>query len=447
MSVHGDRNSGAAKRRRDRRLRMHWRHDQLTLQMVLATVQHPSYDAPRGQRTATRTGERGVREELFGDDPGSPHPPARALQLLRARRGSQGRSRTLRRKRGLCGTPWSTGLKRAPSCRSPMLQCRRVGTSWWSSICRSLSWLSKCPRSLLHPVVLATARFPWCRRRNSWWKCLRSFPILLCTGLWSRTLTFQFLMVVTVWAGRGEEVFKVYAQDRIQQRFVEQKTLTFQFFMVVAEVEVFKVYALDRIQQRFLEQPNSGGTRRSMCGSRWLTIRPGGTCCRIRRYTGMSMGDGFLGFHIGYGCFFLVAGRRAWCWRAVFLVCPLAQRRTEQPLALRLFHARRCTTTGAGWFSAALESFFMRQSTAASGRISCISCSRGSHMEIWRIISSGFAPGSLVFGVWVLPAEYEKLDLLGDDFSYVRNAWLDSEYLFCISTDASGEFHIFSTAK
>ena len=56
MSLHGDRNNGgAAKRHRDRRLRMHWRHEQLTLQMVLATVQHHSYGAPRGQVTATRT--------------------------------------------------------------------------------------------------------------------------------------------------------------------------------------------------------------------------------------------------------------------------------------------------------------------------------------------------------------------------------------------------------
>ena len=46
-----------------------------------------------------------------------------------------------------------------------------------------------------------------------------------------------------------------------------------------------------------------------------------------------------------------------------------------------------------------------------------------------------------------LPAEYENLDLLGDDFCYVRNAWFDSECMFCISTDAFGEFHIFSTAE
>ena len=32
--------------------------------------------------------------------------------------------------------------------------------------------------------------------------------------------------------------------------------------------------------------------------------------------------------------------------------------------------------------------FFMRQSTVASWRISCISCSRGSHLEIWSFLSS-----------------------------------------------------------
>ena len=55
MSVRGDHGSGAAKRRRERRLRVHWRHEQLTLRMVLATVEHHSHGAPRGQVTATRT--------------------------------------------------------------------------------------------------------------------------------------------------------------------------------------------------------------------------------------------------------------------------------------------------------------------------------------------------------------------------------------------------------
>ena len=44
MSLHGDHEGGAAKRRRDRRLRMHWRHEQLTLQMALAAALHHSRD-------------------------------------------------------------------------------------------------------------------------------------------------------------------------------------------------------------------------------------------------------------------------------------------------------------------------------------------------------------------------------------------------------------------
>ena len=45
-----ERDSTDAKRRRVRRLRMHWRHEQLMLRMVLATVEHHSPGALRGQQ-------------------------------------------------------------------------------------------------------------------------------------------------------------------------------------------------------------------------------------------------------------------------------------------------------------------------------------------------------------------------------------------------------------
>ena len=64
--------AGAALRRRERRLRMHWRHEQLSLQVLLATFQHHS---SRGQTTA-RSGE-GVRGEVHGQVPGA-HPPQAA---------------------------------------------------------------------------------------------------------------------------------------------------------------------------------------------------------------------------------------------------------------------------------------------------------------------------------------------------------------------------------
>ena len=59
MDDHGVR-AGAVMRRRQRRLRSWWRHEQQTVAEVLATVTHHSLskvgtanDAPRGQRTVT----------------------------------------------------------------------------------------------------------------------------------------------------------------------------------------------------------------------------------------------------------------------------------------------------------------------------------------------------------------------------------------------------------
>ena len=75
MSLHGDHDRGAAWRRRQRRLRMHWRHEQFTLQMLLATYEH--HAAPRGQMTARRGGWE--RVELHGDDPDDPHSPGGSL--------------------------------------------------------------------------------------------------------------------------------------------------------------------------------------------------------------------------------------------------------------------------------------------------------------------------------------------------------------------------------
>ena len=72
--VDGD---GAAKRRRLRRLRSWWRHEQQTVAAVLATFQHHS--APRGPRTA-RTG-KGARDELH-DAPEDAPPQGRILRYV-----------------------------------------------------------------------------------------------------------------------------------------------------------------------------------------------------------------------------------------------------------------------------------------------------------------------------------------------------------------------------
>ena len=174
--------------------------------MVLATMQHHSHGVLRNQRTATRTGEWGremdltatIRDprpqpeliSLFEEAPGGGRPGSVtdfAPQVrVQRHRGAQGRGVPIRADpRAADGEPADGSVPAPQYADSP-------------------SWLSKCPRSRLHPVVLAGALFLWCRRRNSWWKCLQSYPFLLCTGLWSRTWTFQFLMVVAVGAARTE---------------------------------------------------------------------------------------------------------------------------------------------------------------------------------------------------------------------------------------------------
>ena len=57
---HGE-HAGAARVRRERKMRSFWRHEQMAIQMVLASVQHHSHGVLLNQRTATRTGGRGTR--------------------------------------------------------------------------------------------------------------------------------------------------------------------------------------------------------------------------------------------------------------------------------------------------------------------------------------------------------------------------------------------------
>ena len=83
-SAAGRGGTGSARRRRERRLRQHWRHEQLTLQMLLATYQH--HAAPRGQDDGQERGV-GERVELHGDDPEDPHSPGGRHRVLSIGRG------------------------------------------------------------------------------------------------------------------------------------------------------------------------------------------------------------------------------------------------------------------------------------------------------------------------------------------------------------------------
>ena len=159
MSLHGDHKGGAVKRRRDRRLRMHWRHEQLTLQMALAAALHHSrdvgpvtYNALRSQKTgraeATNNALRSQMSGVAGDTSSS-----RCTRKNSGTRGLTGCTRSGRR-RGTSGTLWNRLSTPCSSFRRLMFLCRRWRTSWWTYAGFSMSSFpsrrSKCPRSRLH---------------------------------------------------------------------------------------------------------------------------------------------------------------------------------------------------------------------------------------------------------------------------------------------------------
>ena len=237
---------GAAWRRRQRRLRSWWRHEQQTVAAVLATVTHHShskvgtaYDAPRGQKkvTSTRVGPAEYFE-LSSDDGRPTGGSGQRHCWSPGRRGS------------CCGTPASGS---SWSKLSMLLCCRRWNSCRMScsSLLRSYWWLpsrlSKCPRSclMMFPCDVPVATRSWW---NSWWKYRRPYSTLrYFSGLWSSTSTFQFLLV------EGETlVFKVFSQNRVQPfRFLPQnaflsglwsRSLTSPLLM-----EILKGFAQDRV--------------------------------------------------------------------------------------------------------------------------------------------------------------------------------------------------------
>ena len=68
--------AGAARRRRERRLRSWLKHKRMTVAMALAEASH--HTAPRGQRTARAGGW--VRDEVHGRVPGEPTPQEPSTQ-------------------------------------------------------------------------------------------------------------------------------------------------------------------------------------------------------------------------------------------------------------------------------------------------------------------------------------------------------------------------------
>ena len=149
LAVDMDVERGAAWRRRQRRLRSWWRHEQQTVAAVLATVTHHSHskvgtanDAPRGQKKVTSTRVGPAEYFKLSSDDGRPTGGERGQRHCWSP-GRRGR---------LSGTPASGSSWSIVS----MFLCRRLVNSCrmsCSSLPHSCRWLpsrlSKCRKSCL----------------------------------------------------------------------------------------------------------------------------------------------------------------------------------------------------------------------------------------------------------------------------------------------------------
>ena len=225
--------TGSARRRRQRRLRSHLRHERMSVAMALAEFTHHSAQC---QKTA-RAG-REARVVLHGHVPVAPLPQRSRPPSLGEPRGAQDQDQLRTTEQAAAYAPmyrfWYSSATVGGSAGGRHALLRHA------SACSRAGYRSaQDPASLCAP--LCATRSWW----NGWWKCRRSYPFLPCSGLWSSTSTFQFLVV------EGETLaFKVFLPDRVQQRRVflwnaflsglRSRSLIFMFL-----VEAFKIIAQD----------------------------------------------------------------------------------------------------------------------------------------------------------------------------------------------------------
>ena len=245
--VDGD---GAAKRRRLRRLRSWWRHEQQTVAAVLATYQHHSAHGDRG-----RPGQWGERETNY---------TATLLKMLPPRRLVPG---TLR---------WMPGrtMGEAPAAGRPaplleVLPQERVQRRTAEQIVDPVAvvpLLHDTAPQMVEQLVdfLTPLDFPVPEQ-------VIDVPMIVCPPRAARTvsspLTFQYALgveLVDVFKvfSLGSippclimvflEVFKVFTQDRVQQR-VRSSSLTFQFLMVarISKILVSHRFLMKLLGKRF----------------------------------------------------------------------------------------------------------------------------------------------------------------------------------------------------
>ena len=216
-----DHATGAARRRRERRLRAYLRYARISVAVALAEATH--HTTPRGQRTARARGEgrdemncamgqktpltRGGKHTVLYD--------AASTVCFTMDDGGD----VLAARLTLFAEVWPQEWVQLHTAVH-IVDILPYGLRWRMCCRRSTrrlsSRLSTCPRSLWTQSHSVFGSVVLRRMLNSWWKCPRSCPSLLYSSrLPSRSLTFLFQVVEVV---VDVEVFKVLVQDRIQQR-------------------------------------------------------------------------------------------------------------------------------------------------------------------------------------------------------------------------------------
>ena len=267
MSVRGDHGSGAAKRRRERRLRMHRRHEQLTLRMVRQTTatrtraeERETSSAPQRQEPplpAVTTGR-----QYFMLDECVPVMGLRPTGLVEPRGPQERLQRHTMEQFGELAPTVQILDGGCAEDRRPL--CSRAGDRSAHGIsCPPPRRVLPEPQSAEQLVEVPTVLSP-VRTRSRW----SAFQFLLVvasgvfkvfsqdrvqqgcilvrnaflSGLWSRSLISPFLVETFLLV----EVLTVFSPDRVLQR-LPVRMLTFWL------VEVFTVYFQDRVSRRFLD--------------------------------------------------------------------------------------------------------------------------------------------------------------------------------------------------
>ena len=268
----------AAQRRRGRRLRAAWRHEQQSIAAVLATFARHS--ALRGQKKA-RAGEGDFELSFTAKIRKHPLPQPVLFKLFDEEPAGCGPrlSLSLGRKNGSSGTSWSTSRTLCvslPWCRFLMYLCRRRWNQlpdvlqFFDTLMPDPEQVIEVPKILSEDVLICALL---CAIR-SWRKCRRSYPLPRCSGLWSSTSTFQSLVV------EGETlVFKVFPLDSVQQRRILLRNaflsgLWSRSLISPFLVEAFKIIAQDRVHPQFDALQLIGSTLRMRCFKLFFALMP-----------------------------------------------------------------------------------------------------------------------------------------------------------------------------